>query len=380
MVLKLYKTSLILEDEKVYSGWSFFNSISTIGEVVFNTGMTGYQEVLTDPSYYNQIILFTYPEIGNTGVNILDMESIKPSVRGLIAKNICLSSSNWRSEISLVNYLFKYKIPHIFGIDTRDLTKYLRNRGVMSGMIMNYRFNFSFVKSKIEKFKLDQQLAIVSHVTTKKNYKWSSNLLKDLQYKFSIRNIDQRQSLKIIVIDYGLKFNILNRLIFYGCSILVVPANTNYKIILEKEPDGILLSNGPGDPSVMYDSIKNIQELVKYNIPIFGICLGHQLLSIAFGAETNKLKFGHRGLNHPSGLSHIVKITSQNHGYVVSMQTIPKTLMRMVDFNLNDLTLSGIVHKYKPYFSVQYHPEASPGPHDADYLFLNFLKIILLFK
>lgn len=371
---KAYTTFLHLEDGKFYRGWSFFDSVSTIGEVVFNTGMTGYQEVITDPSYSGQIILFTYPEIGNTGVNIFDRESSQPLISGLISRNICLYSNNWRSEISLVNYLLKNKIPHIFGIDTRHLTKYLRNRGVMLGSITNDKLNLPFAN-----FKMNNS-HIISKVITQKDYKCSNDFFQNVQYEAYFNRSCSRKKLNVVVLDYGVKFNILNRLMFYGCNIRVMPADTCYKIILEKEPDGILLSNGPGDPSLMHNSIRNIKKLLDYNIPIFGICLGHQLLSLAIGGKTYKLKFGHRGLNHPSGLLNIARITSQNHGYVVSADTLPKDIVDFIDWNLNDITVSGIVHKYKPYFSVQYHPEASPGPHDSDYLFSHFIKIMLLFS
>jgi len=374
MIPKAYTTFLHLEDGKFYRGWSFFDSVSTIGEVVFNTGMTGYQEVITDPSYSGQIILFTYPEIGNTGVNIFDIESSQPLIKGLISRNICLYSSNWRSEISLVNYLLKNKIPHIFGIDTRHLTKYLRKKGVMLGSITNDKSSLSFSKSKI------QNTDIISTVMTQKDYKWPANLFQNLEYEAYFDSSDASKKFNVVVLDYGVKYNILNRLIFHGCNIIVLPANTLYSVILQKNPDGILLSNGPGDPSLMSNSIHNIQKLLDYNIPIFGICLGHQLLSLAIGAKTHKLKFGHRGLNHPSGLVNITRITSQNHGYVVSADTVPKDIVDYIDWNLNDVTVSGIVHKYKPYFSVQYHPEASPGPHDSDYLFANFMKIISFFN
>jgi len=371
---KAYTTFLHLEDGQFYRGWSFFDSISTTGEVVFNTGMTGYQEVITDPSYSGQIILFTYPEIGNTGTNIFDIESSQVTVKGLISRNICLHSSNWRSETSLVDYLLQNKIPHIFGIDTRHLTKYLRDKGVMIGSITNDKSVVSLANSK------KQKENIFSEVMTQKNYKWSPDLLQNLHYKAYFDSSYDGKKFNVVVLDYGLKFNILNRLTFHGCNITVMPADTSYDRILQEKPDGILLSNGPGDPSLMHNYIHNIQRLTDFNIPIFGICLGHQLLSLAIGANTHKLKFGHRGLNHPSGLVNITRITSQNHGYVVSANTVPKDIVDFIDWNLNDITLSGIVHKYKPYFSVQYHPEASPGPHDSDYLFSNFMKMMALFS
>jgi len=244
----------------------------------------------------------------------------------------------------------------------------------MLGSINNDKFNSSFANLTMH------NSHIVSKVITQKDYRWSADLFHDLQYEACFDDSYRRKKLNVVVLDYGVKFNILNRLIFYGCNVIVMSGNTSYKRILQKEPNGILLSNGPGDPSLMNNSIENIKKLLDYNIPIFGICLGHQLLSLAIGAKTHKLKFGHRGLNHPSGLVNITRITSQNHGYVVSADTVPKNLIDFMDWNLNDMTLSGIVHKYKPYFSVQYHPEASPGPHDSDYLFAYFVKIMLLFS
>lgn len=380
MIPKAYNAFLLLEDGKFCQGWSFFSSLMSIGEIVFNTGMTGYQEIITDPSYCDQIILFTYPEIGNTGINFFDMESDRPYVKGLIAKNICLSASNWRSKMSLIDYLIKNRIPHIFGIDTRSLTRYLREKGVMIAVIANSKLTSSYFDVQLQNFKSSQDCSIIDKVTVKQSYIWSPKLLTNIIYKFKNHGPSLLNSLKVVVIDYGVKFNILNMLMYYGCHIIIMPASTSYESIIAEKPDGILLSNGPGDPSLIYYAIENIQNLINANIPIFGICLGHQLLSLALGAQTNKLKFGHRGLNHPSGEHNIVGMTSQNHGYVVSVNNIPSDIVDVVSLNLNDNTISGIVHKYKPCFSVQYHPEASPGPHDYDYLFAYFIKFMLLCK
>nr|YP_010728870.1 carbamoyl-phosphate synthase arginine-specific small subunit [Lithothamnion corallioides]WEA76961.1 carbamoyl-phosphate synthase arginine-specific small subunit [Lithothamnion corallioides] len=380
MIPKTYSSFLLLEDGKICQGWSFSNCLMSMGEVVFNTGMTGYQEVMTDPSYFGQIVLFTYPEIGNTGINDQDLESLRPYIKGIIAKNICLNPSNWRSQKSLAQYLIDQNIPHIFGIDTRSITQYLRDKGVMYGCISSSLLSPSKFMKKLEQFASLQNINLVNKVTTPISYKWSPRLLPRFEYasNHNMQNINNH--LHVVVIDFGVKFNILNRLSFSGCNVTVVPSTTSYDIIMSNKPDGILLSNGPGDPSLIDNSIQTIQHLINSNIPLFGICLGHQLLSLALGATTSKLKFGHRGLNHPSGLYNQVKMTSQNHGFVVSVNTLPKDLVDITYLNLNDCTIAGVVHNFKPCFSVQYHPEASPGPHDSDYLFNHFIKVIKAFK
>ena len=374
------RSFLHLEDGSTYQGWSFLNSFKSIGEVIFNTGMTGYQEIMTDPSYHNQIILFTYPEIGNTGTNILDMESDVPIVKGVIAKNISEDSSNWRNCMSLIDYLVYYDIPHIFGIDTRYLTKKIREKGVMVGCISSKRLNNYEANLDIESFNSSTMHAI-NYVSTKKIYQWFSQPLRSLNCSFYSSKILSETSLTVVVIDYGVKFNILNKLAFYGCNIIVVPSKTSYQSIFALNPDGVLLSNGPGDPSAIDITVFNVvKQLVISNLPVFGICLGHQLLNLAFGGKTYKLKYGHRGLNHPSGEYDIVKMTSQNHGYVVSLDTISHSTFSIYSFNCNDQTIAGTVHSTKPCFSVQYHPEASPGPHDTDFLFDHFIEVMLSCK
>ena len=377
MKIKRYPSFLYLEDGSVYCGWSFFTTSISTGEVVFNTGMTGYQEVMTDPSYHNQILLFTYPEIGNTGVNSLDIESDRPRIKGLISKNISLKSSSWRSESSLVAYLNRYRVPHIFGLDTRHLTKIFRSKGVMIGCISSQKFIPDEIDGIIKLFKSSYLLCMVSNVTTKKIYRWSPTLSSLVNYIFDKKIEKPVSRFNVVVVDYGVKFNILNRLFYYGCSVKVVPAYTSYEKIVELKPDGILLSNGPGDPALIEQQhIVVIQKLMNVNIPIFGICLGHQLLSLAIGAKTAKLSFGHRGLNHPSGLHNLIKVTSQNHGYVVRNHQFSDCLLQVCGYNLNDKTVSVIIHNNRPSFSVQYHPEASPGPHDTDYLFAHFIQVM----
>ncbi len=381
---QVYTSFLVLENGCKCQGWSFVNlSYSSYGEIVFNTGMTGYQEIVTDPSYYGQIVMFTYPEIGNTGVNSLDFESNHAYVKGLILKNVCYYPSNWTTEMSLPEYLVKYQIPHIFGIDTRYLTKQLRSQGVMLASITSIASNFLFIKSEISKMRLVQNINPVDKVTTCKTYRWLSKLSQDMYYRAQASMSLQFAYLNVVVVDYGLKLKILEKLRWYRCNLLVVPAYASYEYIVMQKPDGILLSNGPGDPSMLDYAVKNIQRIVKLNIPVFGICLGHQLLSLAAGAKTNKLRFGHRGLNHPSGTLSIAKMTSQNHGYIVTKETqniISKSHFNICYSNLNDQTVAGIVYSSKPCFSVQYHPEASPGPNDSDYLFAHFSAVMISCK
>lgn len=379
-MLKTYSAFLLLEDGKICQGWSFSNSLMSTGEVVFNTGVTGYQEIMTDPSYYGQIILFAYPEIGNTGINSSDIESSKLYIKGVVAKNICLNPSNWRSQISLIQYLIDQQIPHIFGIDTRSLTKYLRDKGVMNGCISSTILSSAKLTRELDKFVNLQNSNLVNKVTASTAYIWSPRLLSKFQYTLNNDIQNKTDYLNVVVIDFGVKFNILNKLSYYGCIVKIVSAMASYDSIMSSNPDGVLLSNGPGDPALVDTSLETITRLVDANVPLFGICLGHQLLSLALGAKTSKLKFGHRGLNHPSGLYNQVKVTSQNHGFVVSVNTLPQNLVDVTCLNLNDNTIAGIVHNFKPCFSVQYHPEASPGPHDSDYLFSHFIKVMRVFK
>nr|YP_009243943.1 carbamoyl-phosphate synthase arginine-specific small subunit [Sporolithon durum]AMK96185.1 carbamoyl-phosphate synthase arginine-specific small subunit [Sporolithon durum] len=379
---KIYPSFLFLEDGKKCSGWSFSSDIVSIGEIVFNTGMTGYQEICTDPSYSKQIVMFTYPEIGNTGINYEDNESTYFHVQGIIARSICLQPSNWRSRISLVQYLLNNKIPHIFGIDTRFLTSYIRDKGVMNACISTQRLSVYDLHEQFSNYNKIIDLDLVSQVTTLETYNWTKNSSNFSFYLFDLVNIKKNIELNVVVLDFGLKFNILNKLYSYGCNIIVVSSNSSYEDILKHSPDGILLSNGPGDPSVLFFAIETVKKLININIPLFGICMGHQILSLALGASTFKLKFGHRGLNHPVGPFQYKKVdlTSQNHGFSVHADSLPQDMVDLVYLNCNDNTLAGIVHNNKPIFSVQYHPEASPGPHDADYLFSHFINVMKKFK
>ena len=374
--MKLNKATLCLEDGTYCHGWTFLNPIFSVGELVFNTGMTGYQEVMTDPSYCNQIVLFTYPEIGNTGINSIDMQSNQLHLSGIVIKNISLDPYNWRIDSSLVQYLITYKIPHIFGIDTRYLVRYLRKFGAMIGCIttdsVEYTSLLSYCKGSFD-------IKIVQQVTSCKSYSYLGNNKEQIQYNKMILQ-DQYSTLNVVVIDFGLKQAILVNLKRYNCNIVVVSAFENYLTILSRKPDGIVLTNGPGDPSSMILIIQNIKQLLLTNVPIFGICLGHQILSLALGATTEKLKFGHRGLNHPVSLLDHVYISSQNHGFVVKNNDLFQNKIYISSWNINDNTIAGIIHKSRPCFSVQYHPEASPGPHDTFDIFHNFIIIMRLFK
>ncbi|HEY9864315.1 MAG TPA: glutamine-hydrolyzing carbamoyl-phosphate synthase small subunit [Candidatus Obscuribacterales bacterium] len=364
---------LVLADGTAYTGWSFGAPGTVIGEVVFNTGMTGYQEVLTDPSYCGQIVTFTYPELGNTGVNSEDEESAYPHVRGAIARNICHRPSNWRSTQSLPDYLKQHHIPGIYGIDTRALTRKIRTVGAMNGAISTEILDPGELQNLVQQAPSMAGLNLVKEVTTQQPYEWSEPTNTAWEFSDSATG-DQQPRYTVVALDFGVKRNILRRLASYGCRVIVVPANTSSEEILKYNPDGIFLSNGPGDPSAVTEGIATTKELVKAEKPVFGICMGHQILGLSLGAETFKLKFGHRGLNQPAGLAQQqVEITSQNHGFAIDPDTLASDI-QITHLNLNDRTVAGLKHKTLPMFSVQYHPEASPGPHDADYLFERFVQ------
>jgi carbamoyl-phosphate synthase small subunit len=370
---------LVLADGTFYRGWSFGAIGTTIGEVVFNTGMTGYQEVLTDPSYRGQIIIFTYPELGNTGVNPLDEESDRPQVSGAIARNICQRPSNWRSTQSLPDYLKQHQIPGIYGIDTRALTRKIRNFGAMNGGISTSILDPAELLEQIQAAPDMKGLNLVREVTTQTVYEWSDPTTAIWEFNPKCQ-INSKTNFTVVALDFGVKRNILRRLASYGCRVIVVPATTPASEILKYNPDGIFLSNGPGDPAAVTEGIETTKALLEAEKPIFGICMGHQILGHALGAETFKLKFGHRGLNQPAGLTTKVEITSQNHSFAINPDSLPKSTVEISHLNLNDNTVAGVRHKQLPIFSVQYHPEASPGPHDADYLFEQFVEAMATAK
>ena len=362
---------LVLADGTTYFGWSFGAAGTAVGEVVFNTGMTGYQEVLTDPSYSGQIIAFTYPELGNTGVNPADEESDTVQAKAVIARNITYRPSNWRSTQSLPEYLQQRQIPGIYGIDTRSLTRKLRDYGAINGGVSTEILDPEKLLNLVQQAPDMAGLNLVKEVTTKSAYQWSQET--ENEWEFAGNNQDN--SLTVVAIDFGIKRNILRRLASYGCKVIVVPANTPSEEILKHNPDGIFLSNGPGDPAAVSEGIATTKELLQAGKPTFGICMGHQILGLSLGAQTFKLKFGHRGLNQPAGLQKQIEITSQNHGFAIAEESLGADV-EITHLNLNDRTVAGLQHKNLPFFSVQYHPEASPGPHDADYLFEKFVKLM----
>ena len=366
---------LLLEDGTYFEGISF-GSIGTIsGEVVFNTGMTGYQEVITDPSYFGQLITFTYPEIGNTGVNREDNESSHPSVKGVIARQISKIPSNWRHKISFEKWLLDENVVGIYGIDTRALVRHLRESGSLNGIISsepNYSIDQLF--SVLNKSPSMSGLNLVDEVTTKDSFKVNS--ICPVSFDQRIKNI-KTNPYKVVAIDFGIKQSILDRLVAHGCEVDVLPANASISDVLSLSPEGVFLSNGPGDPSTVENGIKLAKKLIQYEkLPVFGICLGHQILGLALGGKTFKLSYGHRGLNHPCGLNGKVEITSQNHGFALNSESLNSKLIKITRFNLNDQTVAAISVINKPFFGVQYHPEASPGPHDADHHFNHFVTLI----
>ncbi|MEC4983748.1 MAG: glutamine-hydrolyzing carbamoyl-phosphate synthase small subunit [Oscillatoria sp. PMC 1068.18] len=365
---------LVLADGTTYKGYAGGSSGTAIGEVVFNTGMTGYQEVMTDPSYCGQIVIFTYPELGNTGVNPDDEESNQPHVKGIVARNICDRPSNWRATQSLPDYLQEHQIPAIYGIDTRALTRKIRSSGAMNGGISTEILDPEELLRKVQAAPPMAGLNLVREVTTKDVYEWSNPTDPNWEFRPG-EDATNGELLTVVAIDFGIKRNILRRLASYGCRVIVVPANSSPEEILKHNPDGIFLSNGPGDPAAVSEGIATTKALLEQGKPTFGICMGHQILGLSLGASTFKLKFGHRGLNQPAGLKQQVEITSQNHGFAVDFDSLSPDV-EITHLNLNDRTVAGLRHKNLPFFSVQYHPEASPGPHDADYLFERFVQLM----
>ena len=353
-------TILLLADGRKFEGISFGHIGETSGEVCFNTGMTGYQEILTDPSYCKQIVTMTSPHVGNYGVNEEDIESQNIQVAGFVIKEETDIPSNWRSTQSLSNYLDKNQIVGIQRIDTRALTRHIRDKGAMNGIISSIDLDIDSLQNKLNQSPEMSGLDLAKEVSTKKVYKWPGD----------------GGDYKVAAIDFGIKKNILRLLSDSGCEIMVFPAKTSALEILKYKPDGVFLSNGPGDPSAVTYGIDTVKELLG-KVPIFGICLGHQILSLALGAKTFKLKFGHRGINHPvrNNEKSVVEITSQNHGFAVDLDSLPSNVIS-THINLNDSTSAGIRCKDISAFSVQYHPEASPGPHDSRYLFQQFLDMM----
>ena len=357
----MVKAKLLLADGRLFSGQSFGAEGEVIGEICFNTGMTGYQEILTDPSYCQQIVTMTSPHIGNYGVNPNDIESNKIQVAGFVIKEETSIPSNWRSTQSIGNYLKDGNIIGIKDIDTRALTSHIRNNGAMNGIISTLDFDIKRLQEKLNASQSMEGLDLAEVVTTPKKYEWSKS---------------KPNTFKVAAIDFGIKHNILRILEANSCHVTVFPATVSANEILDFDPDGVFLSNGPGDPEAVSYGIETVKRLLGKK-PIFGICLGHQILALSLGAKTFKMKFGHRGINHPvkNLESGAIEITSQNHGFAVDLDSLPDNVIS-THINLNDNTSAGIRCRDISAFSVQYHPESSPGPHDSRYLFNNFKKMM----
>tara|TARA_Y100000588_G_scaffold393231_2_gene508282 strand:+ start:95297 stop:96388 length:1092 start_codon:yes stop_codon:yes gene_type:complete len=357
----LKKAIILLQNGRYYFGKSFGSKGETIGEVCFNTSMSGYQEILTDPSYCRQIVTMTAPHIGNYGVNPDDIESDKIQVAGFVIKEGTETPSNWRSTQSIGDYLKAHKIVGIQGVDTRSLTRHIRDEGAMNGIISSVDTDLNSLKEKLAKAPKMSGLDLAKEVTTAVPIKWSNSSAAEY---------------KVAAIDFGIKTNILRLLESYSCELTLFPAQTSAQEILDTNPDGIFLSNGPGDPAAVTYGIETVKTLLGEK-PIFGICLGHQILALALGAKTFKLKFGHRGVNHPIKNLETgkIEITSQNHGFAVDLDSLSDQLIP-THVNLNDNTLEGIRCDELNAFSVQYHPESSPGPHDSRYLFKQFIEMM----
>ncbi len=368
---------LALEDGTIFTGRSFTGDCETVGEVVFNTSMSGYQEILTDPSYCGQMVTMTYPLIGNYGINDQDVESDRIQVKAFLVKEYQNFPSNWRSRMSLAEYLSAHHIPGIEGLDTRALTRHIRLKGAMKAALSTYDLDSETLVEKARKAPDMEGSDLVKEVTCRQPMLWKNGRLMPLPNGLEGFQWPDKPDFRVVAVDYGVKYNILRSLEQRGCTIVQVPASTESALIDRLEPDGLFLSNGPGDPAAVPYAVETIRRQIGRR-PVFGICLGHQLIGLALGGKTFKLKFGHRGGNQPVKdlATGKVEITSQNHGFCVDMKSITDSDIELSHINLNDNTLEGLSHKKMPLFSVQYHPEAAPGPHDASYLFDRFVRMI----
>lgn len=373
------KAILALEDGTVFEGRAFGAPAERSGEVVFNTSITGYQEIFTDPSYTGQIVILTYPQIGNYGTTSDDSESAAPYIEGLAVREFSSIASNWRSQEHANEFLGTHNIPVISDIDTRRLVRHLRSKGVMRGVLSNAGGSPGELVEKAKKCPSMAGLELATRVSTRQRYNWTTGV--DPCSPAERLGDAAEPRFHVVAYDYGIKRNILRRLVHVGCRVTVVPAVTTAEDVQALAPDGVFLSNGPGDPEPLQFQAAQVRKLLG-RVPIFGICLGHQVLGLAFGGKTYKLKFGHRGANHPvlNRVTNKVEITSHNHGFAVDPDSLDGNAVELTHVNLNDQTLEGFRHRNLPAFCVQYHPEAAPGPHDSLYLFDDFVTLMTQFQ